>query len=206
MTKNNPVRPRNAASLVILRGHGADAEVLLGRREPRHRFMPNVFVFPGGRLDQEDGSAAVGSALKPNVARLLERQATPRRARGLAVAAIRETFEETSLRFGQVDGDRIRPSLGALDYSARAITPPGNPIRFHARFFLANLDDATGNLQGNGELLDLAWQPLAKAFELPIVDVTEFVLREVQRRLNGIEAPGLPLFRYRRGRAAISYQ
>ncbi len=206
MTKNNPVRPRNAASLVILRGHGPDAEVLLGRREPRHRFMPNVFVFPGGRLDQEDGSAAVGSALKPNVARLLERQATPRRARGLAVAAIRETFEETSLRFGKLDGDRIRPSLGVLDYIARAITPPGNPIRFHARFFLANLDDASGDLQGNGELLDLAWQPLAKAFELPIVDVTEFVLREVQRRLNGIAAPGLPLFRYRRGRAAISYQ
>ena len=206
MTKNKPVRPRNAASLVILRGHGPDAEVLLGRREPRHRFMPNVFVFPGGRLDPDDGSAAVGSILKPAVARLLERQATPRRAHGLGVAAIRETFEETGLRFGKLDGDRIEPSLAALDYIARAITPPGNPIRFHARFFLADADDASGDLQGNGELLDLAWRPLAKAFELPIVDVTEFVLTEVQRRLNGVAAPGLPLFSYRLGRAAISYQ
>jgi len=206
MTENNPVRPRNAASLVILRGHGPDAEVLLGRREPRHRFMPNVFVFPGGRLDSEDGSTAVSSAMKPTVARLLERQASPRRARGLGVAAIRETFEETGLCFGDVDDDRIRPSLGTLDYIARAITPPRNPIRFHARFFIANLDDATGELKGNGELLDLHWLPLAKAFELPIVDVTEFVLTEVQRRLAGIDAPGLPLFSYRHGRAAINYQ
>ena len=109
MTKNNPVRPRNAASLVILRGHGADAEVLLGRREPRHSFMPNVFVFPGGRLDQEDGSAAVGSALKPNVARLLERQATPRRDH-LPITRRRQNQIDQQCRYRLLLRDKEEPA------------------------------------------------------------------------------------------------
>ena len=52
--QQTPVRPRDAASLVILRGRNAATEVLLGRRAAKHRFMPNVYVFPGGRVDDED--------------------------------------------------------------------------------------------------------------------------------------------------------
>src|SRR5258708_22979635 len=48
------VRPRDAASLILLRGEGKALEVLAGRR-PRHaRFMPGVYVFPGGAIDPPD--------------------------------------------------------------------------------------------------------------------------------------------------------
>jgi 8-oxo-dGTP pyrophosphatase MutT (NUDIX family) len=50
-----PTRPRQAASVVLLRG-GADAlEVLLVRRTPKARFMGGVWVFPGGAVDAAEG-------------------------------------------------------------------------------------------------------------------------------------------------------
>lgn len=203
---SKPVRPRHAASLVILRGEGGDTEVLLGRREPKHRFMPNVFVFPGGRLDRTDSNAPAAAELRPEVAASLQRHSQPRQARGLAVAAVRETFEETGLRFGDVENGSIRPALDRLDFIARAITPPQSPIRFHARFFVSRAEDASGPLRGNGELLDLHWAKLDDALKLPLVDVTEFVLEEVVRRIGGDRPDGIPLFSYRHGRAIVRYQ
>jgi 8-oxo-dGTP pyrophosphatase MutT (NUDIX family) len=52
--------PRQAATVILLRG-GADAlEVLLVRRTPKARFMGGVWVFPGGAVDttEGDGDAA----------------------------------------------------------------------------------------------------------------------------------------------------
>ncbi len=43
------VRPRDAASLILLRGEGRDLELLAGRRPGHVRFMPGVYVFPGRR-------------------------------------------------------------------------------------------------------------------------------------------------------------
>ena len=91
----------------------------------------------------------------------------------LALAAIRETFEETGLIVGHplAPGEKAPrttssawaeffdtghlPALDKLDYVARAITPPYRPIRFHARFFITDADHATGTLGGSGELIDL---------------------------------------------------
>ena len=149
-------KPRDAATLVLARGRGRDAEVLLGRREPRDRFMPDVYVFPGGRVDPSDATQPAASELRPSVAaRLARSTASPGRARALAVAAVRETFEETGLVLGHRDGGGIRPALAALDFVARAITPADNPIRYHARFFLADGEALEGELRSNGELLDL---------------------------------------------------
>jgi 8-oxo-dGTP pyrophosphatase MutT (NUDIX family) len=50
-----PVRPREAASVILLRGGDAALEVLLGRRNPGARFMPGAWVFPGGAADDGDG-------------------------------------------------------------------------------------------------------------------------------------------------------
>lgn len=197
------VRPRDAATLVLVRGRGHDAEVLMGRREPRDRFMPDVYVFPGGRVDAADATRPVASELRPGVAAALERHAASARARALGVAAVRETFEETGLVLGRAEGRGLRPALAPLELLARAITPSANPIRYHARFFLADAAFASGSLRGNGELLDLAWVPIPRALELRIIDVTEVVLREAAARLAGGTRRGIPLIHYRRGARRI---
>jgi len=48
-------RPRQAASVILLRGGARTLEVLLVRRTPNARFMGGVWVFPGGALDADDG-------------------------------------------------------------------------------------------------------------------------------------------------------
>jgi len=53
-----------------------DLEVLLLRRSENARFMPNVWVFPGGALDREDGDGI----------------------EGLKTCAIRELHEEAGVR------------------------------------------------------------------------------------------------------------
>lgn len=204
--ETSPVRPRNAASLVILRQTHRGPEVLLGRRAAKHRFMPNVYVFPGGRVDPGDGDAAIKSDLHPKVRARLEGKWTPRLSRALAVAALRETWEETGLAFGDVENGSLVADLKHLDYVARAITPPANPIRFHARFFTIDAVHGSGRLADSTELLDLSWVALEKALALPLVDVTEFVLQQVARRQAGWQPPGTPLFSYRNGRPRARYE
>ena len=72
------------------------------------------------------------------------------------------------------------PALDKLDYIYRAVTPPGLPRRFNARFFLARADDASGTLDGNGELLDLGWVTVTEAMGLPIPYITAVVLEELE--------------------------
>lgn len=175
----------------------------MGRREPLDRFMPDVYVFPGGRVDPTDATHPAVSELRPDVAAGLQQATGAARARAIGVAAIRETFEETGLVVGQREGGSLLPGLGHLEYLARAITPAGNPIRYHARFFLADATQASGTLRSNGELLDLAWVPIPRALELDIIDVTQVVLREAAARLAGIAAPGVPLIHYHRGAQRI---
>ena len=201
-----PVRPRDAASLIILRQHGKRHEVLMGRRASRHRFMPNVYVFPGGRLDAEDRRAEVESDLAPDVAAKLHAKWSPELARGLAVTAARETHEETGLVFGRMVDGRTRAALDGFEYVARAITPPESPIRFHARFFLADAARATGKVRDSRELQDLQWLEIHKALEMNVADVTEFLLGELAKRLDGWESPGIPLFHYSHGRTRVRYE
>ncbi len=166
--------------------------------------MPDVYVFPGGRVDSNDATRPAASELRPDVAaRLARTTSNPARARALAVAAVRETFEETGLVLGHRDASGVRPALAELDFVARAITPTLNPIRYHARFFLADAEGLAGDLRSNGELLDLGWVPIPKALELNIIDVTEFVLQEVALHLDGTAAPGVPLVCYRGGSRQI---
>lgn len=127
------------------------------------------------------------------------------RAHALAVAAVRETYEETGVALGELRAGELRPALDRLEYIVRAITPTSSPIRYHARFFLAQ-GDFDDTLAGNGELLDLGWRPIEACLALPIADITEFVLREVAQRLAGNFRDGIPLFSFRNGRAAVRCQ
>jgi len=196
------VRPKDAASLIVTRTTRAGLEVLMGRRHRKTRFMPDAFVFPGGRLDAADARAKPATPLKRAVEKHLLHSVSPARARALAMTAVRETFEETGLmlgRAGSVGGTRdegwaavrqtgLAPDLARLDYVARAITRTASPIRFDARFFLASAGDFSGELGGSGELLDLAFVSLQKARELPSAIITQFMLSEVARLIEATPA------------------
>lgn len=209
----HPVRPRHAASLVLSRKRGGVTQVLMGRR-PARAVFPAAWVFPGGRLDKNDARIAPGTPLSAHTLHLLCSRGgcSPSMAQGLATAAIRETFEETGLLLaasghtGSEDGiwaefarQGLAPAHDQLEFLGRAITPASAPVRFHARFFLANGDRLTGDLKSNGELLDLGWYPVAHAQTLPAVDVTKFVLGELAIRGDRASSE-TPFFRYRRNK------
>jgi 8-oxo-dGTP pyrophosphatase MutT (NUDIX family) len=197
------VRPRDAATLIAWRRGASGLEVLMGRRAARHRFVPHHYVFPGGRVDRRDYDTPARSVLRGEVLRRLSESATPRLAHALAVAAARETWEETGLVQGEVSDGALQPDLGGLDYVLRAITPAQSPIRFHARFFAVEAERLSGTLRGNGELVDLDWRPLGECLRLPIVDVTEFILRRLQDGPPGA-TQGVELFSFRRGRSVVT--
>ncbi len=177
--------------------------MLLGRRAQRSRFMPGVYVFPGGRLSALDRRASgFAEDLAPPPPGLDAR--TRRRLAVFARAALRETFEETGLLLGlpapaptaAADAATPRapdvwaafaraglaPAFSALGLVARAITPTASPLRFHTRFFLADGANAHGPLGGDGELEDIRWVPVAAAPALPIPEVTLRVLEEALAR------------------------
>src|ERR1700726_4306406 len=97
------VKPRDAATLILIDRTESVPKVLLGRRHERHRFMPGKFVFPGGRIEPTDREMATLAALHDrHVARLMTkvRHASAAKAASFALAAIRETYEETGLMLG----------------------------------------------------------------------------------------------------------
>ena len=100
------LRPRDAATLIIIDNSGDAPRVLMGKRHPGHKFMPGKYVFPGGRVEPEDRRMATAGALDPHVeAKLNVRvpRPSPAFARAIALAAIRETFEETGVVIGVAD-------------------------------------------------------------------------------------------------------
>ena len=184
-------RPRDAATLIVYRENAGLLEVLMGERHARHRFMPNRFVFPGGRIDTRDSRVRCATPLASATSARLERRLSPARARAMAVAAIRETFEETGLIIGGPDpapdrpaprgwegffGAGFAPALGALSYVARAVTPSIRPVRFNARFFVAAHDHVTGEVRESGELLGLEWFTVEEALTLELAQITRRVL------------------------------
>lgn len=205
---SRPVKPRDAASLILVRRSGpGPLEILLGRRAGKHRFLPDVYAFPGGRVDLSDLRDISDSNMNINNNTVSHIGCQPPLARALALAALRETWEETGIVLGRVEGGRLRPDASGLQYLGRAITPAESPIRFHARFFLQDVSGLPVSLGGSGELLDLAFRPLEAALRLPLADITEFMLRDVVGRLGPDLRPGRPVFwRYRRGKPLISWE
>lgn len=201
---HDPVPIRDAATLVLVRG-GDAPRVLMGLRGEAASFMPSKFVFPGGALDPEDATLAVGDAPNgPCAARLAAEAPGAPPPAAFARAAIRETFEETGLRLARPGAappppatdpswvgflaDGATPAVSALRFVFRAVTPPTLPKRFDARFFAASaaavLGDPDDFARAGGELSHLTWAPLSEArgFELPFI--TAVVLAELQAILD----------------------
>ena len=209
-------RPRDAATLILTRGE-RNLEVLMGRRADSHVFMASKWVFPGGRIDPSDFRAGYTGDLNSETARRLEKELPPRRARALALTAIRETFEETGLILGRpapaasVAGPwreyrqaGALPDLSALTYIARAITPPGRTRRFDARFFTAPIEALRDpdNIVGSGELDEIAWLPIQDAIKQDLPSITRFVLGEALERLENPNRP-VPFVRMLHGQHRI---
>jgi 8-oxo-dGTP pyrophosphatase MutT (NUDIX family) len=211
---------KDAATLILTRVRKGSTEVLMGRRAPGHVFMASKWVFPGGRIDRSDFTAAAANDLPAADMARLTREVPARRARALALAAVRETFEETGLLLAapapaaSVAGPwrefralGALPDLAALSYVARAITPPGRSRRFDARFFMADVQALLHPepTAGSGELDEIAWLPLAETRPLDLPAITRFVLGEVGERLARPDRP-LPYVRMVRGRHVIEHQ
>jgi 8-oxo-dGTP pyrophosphatase MutT (NUDIX family) len=213
-------RPRDAATLILIERGGGGLKVLMGKRHSGHKFMPGKFVFPGGAVDPSDRRMAAAGPLDDAItAKLLAR--TPRKsaeyARTLALAAIRETFEETGLALGLTDlgpppdpppgpwrqfaATGVFPTLEGLEFLARAITPPGRPRRFDARFFVADAGwiahRAEGVVHEGAELTELTWVALDDALQLEIPNITRAVLGDLAALGPGPWDPTRPRKFYR---------
>ena len=175
-----PIRP--AATIVLTRQTPDGPEILMGQRSSGAVFMPDKFVVPGGAVDPGDYAAAAAQGLVEGDPRLLA-GTDPALARALRHAAIRELREETGLWLG---AEGAGPNTEALRFFFRAITPPGRPRRFDARFFLADAGDLSGDATdfsgAEDELRFLSWLDLdaARALDLPFI--TEIVLAEIAAR------------------------
>ncbi len=204
---------RDAATVIVLRDRNHEPSVLMGQRGARAAFMPNKFVFPGGAVDPEDAHVPFADPLSPLCESRLTDGVAKDRALALAGAAIRELWEETGQilgRPGTWDAPPHNwqdfaarghlPSAAPLQFVFRAITPPGRPRRFDARFFLLDADDLASDPDdfsaASDELAHLQWIALDKVrgFDLPFI--TEVVLAEVAARATDPHPPAsVPFFR-----------
>ena len=220
-----PGRVRDAATLILLDRSAPKTLVLMGKRHAGHKFMPGKFVFPGGAVDPSDRLMGVAGGLGADVEKsLLARtgRPSPSFARALAMAALRETFEETGLALGMAGGETsaappegawarfaatgVAPALDGLDFLARAITPPGRSKRFDTRFFVANAGLVAHREQGvvhaQAELVELVWTPLDEALDLDIAAITRVVLKDLDAAIAaGMDrARRRPFYREAHGR------
>ncbi|SDZ23893.1 8-oxo-dGTP pyrophosphatase MutT, NUDIX family [Jannaschia faecimaris] len=195
---------RDAATIILLRDTNSGPSVLMGQRGAGAAFMPNKYVFPGGAVDAGDADVPLAAPLSNTTRAALAANSTTK-PETLAAAALRELAEET----GQIIAasgtgcpwpgfEGLCPDPSQLRFIFRAITPPGRPRRFDARFFLAPatalLTDPDDFSRAEDELGHLHWVPLAEARALDMPFITEVVLAETAAVAAGTDAPGTPFF------------
>lgn len=217
--KSPNVRPRDAATLILVDRSGPVPKVLLGKRHHGHAFMPGKFVFPGGRVDPADRLMPIAKPLDTHAEQfLMRRMQRPNaaRARAIALAAIRETFEETGLLLGVKHDNPLPapagpwsefaktgfiPDLSVLHFIARAITPSRRPKRFDTRFFAVDAAAVAHKVDGvvhaDAELVELIWLPITEARSLDMPTITSVVLKELEARVAAGFGHDLPVPFYR---------
>jgi 8-oxo-dGTP pyrophosphatase MutT (NUDIX family) len=135
-----PTPPRQAASVILLRGLNGDSddqrelEVLLVKRTPKARFMGGVWVFPGGAVDAHEGDGDGAHR----------------------AAALRELREEAGIALADAE---------ELIKFSRWITPAEVQIRFDTHFFLAPLPAGQEPVIDGEECVDLGWFTPARALD-----------------------------------------
>ncbi len=171
-----PTPPRQAASVILLRGVDGDddgkgeLEVLLVKRTPRARFMGGVWVFPGGAVDAGEGDG--DSAHR--------------------AAALRELHEEAGIALSEPE---------ELIKFSRWITPAEVQIRFDTHFFLAPIPAGQEPVIDGEECVDLSWFTPAGALEAYRADQIALVFPTIKHLEQLREFPSArALLDYARGR------
>ncbi|WP_050432747.1 NUDIX hydrolase [Chondromyces crocatus] len=161
-----PAVPRDAATVIALREGGDGLEVFCVLRHARSAFLGGAVVFPGGKVDPEDGTEAWATRATATSTRAQVFASASAPARALSVAACREALEEGAILpvvggtlpdsevssiLRQIAGGakleeelarrELRLDLGQLTPWARWITPEAEARRFDARFFLLPLPE-----------------------------------------------------------------
>lgn len=203
---------RDAATIILLRDRASNPTVLMGQRGAAAAFMPNKVVFPGGAVDRGDSAVKLAAPL-PQQSEDRLNQLSQISAGTLATAAIRELWEETGQRLSRpghwadtpADWHSFAntghvPDPSALHFFFRAITPPGRPRRFDARFFLADAEalstDPDDFAAASDELSHLRWIPLAEVRRANLAFITEVVLAELEAHIRTDGAPkAVPFFK-----------
>lgn len=188
ISQNPPaLRPCDAAALILVDRSKSNPLVLMGKRSNKHVFMPNLYVFPGGRRDRHDSRLPIRKPLNTEVTEQLLQNTTKRftaaTAHGLAIAAARELGEETGLNLNHNSGF----DLSNFRFVTRAITPKGQVRRFDTRFFACFCDEVAiepANAKDSDELIDLQWINIHDPGTLPMPEITKTVLKNVSDSLR----------------------
>lgn len=221
--KRAVLRPRDAATLVIVDRSAATPRVLMGRRHPGQVFLPDTYVFPGGRVEAADRTIARRHVLPHHELECLKvamrGRTSDTRASALALAAVRETYEETGFIVGERHhkhdfepfggwaaflAEGFTPRLASLTFFARAITPPGRPRRYDTRFFFVDASDVAHRTTSiDGELLNIDWFTIDEALTLKLASITPHILGDLRELLSrppqALGAADVPFYFHRRG-------
>ena len=215
-------KPKLAASILLVRGKPGAEEILVGLRSKKHDFMPDVYVFPGGRVDPGDSRVPAVDVLNPRTKAILEAAMPTSRARACVLAAIRETWEETGFIIGEPEGYSpyngnhpswitfskagLAPDLSEIHVIGRAVTPPYRPKRFDTWFFMTRLNEAQAarDYGDSDELLDTRWVSLKEAKTLKMHAITKMVVDVLSRYLVApVQGNTVPYSRFERGKFVL---
>ena len=198
-------KPRIASTIVLYTGPKDNPRILMGQRASRHDFMPSVFVFPGGRVDRSDSYAPFAGDLSPRTETILESVYSPRKARAVALATLRETYEETGLMLGKAETTAknpkdpswqafidkgLLPDLSGVEVFGRAITPPHRHKRFDTWFFIRRVsEDMMAMPSDSIELLNVDWFTFDQIEDLKTHRATDMMLEVLKHYLSHDTAP-----------------
>ncbi len=153
---DEPAVPRPAATVILLRRSGrhreSGLEVLMLRRGAGARFMPGVWVFPGGAVDSADHDIARELELELELEELAHR-----------VCGARELGEEASI---ELEAHALLPW-------SRWVTPEVVPIRFDTRFYVALAPPHSRPAPDRSEVDEARWLTPAGALEEHAADRLE---------------------------------
>lgn len=178
--------PRLASTILLLRGGDDALEVFMVQRHRKSGFLPNAWVFPGGRVDAADHLGEGHPALVGGASVIAQLGDDRDAAVAYLVAGLRETWEEVGVWLGEGAPDAAhRPAvargerpltdvlteasrlhLDALRFWSWWVTPEAEPRRYDTRFLVTLAEDADGR-HDDHETVDSRWVSPQEALAMP---------------------------------------